>query len=120
MRAKLTANKTQLAFVTMAEERQAKEFFNSYEVGDLPRFSDSRKELYAAFGLTRGNLTQMFGWKNFRRGFAAIRHGIGLPVGDVWQMPGAFVIYKGEIRAAFIHETASDTPDYEKMVCQIN
>lgn len=104
----------------MADESQAETFFSSYSVENFPRFSDPEKKLYDIFGLKRGNVGQMFGWKNFKRGFEAISHGIGMPVGDPWQMPGAFVIHQGNILASFIHETASDVPNYEEMVCGLS
>lgn len=109
-----------MAFVSMANEEKAKEFFARYGVEDLPRFSDPKKELYKAFGLETGSFTQVLGVKSFIRGFEAIKHGIGVPVGDPWQMPGTFLIHKGEITQAFINETVSDKPDYESMVCSLD
>lgn len=115
----LTANGTQLAFVSMAEEAKAARFFARYGVEDLPRFSDQSAKLYQAFGLQRGGASQLFAPKNFIRGFEALMkggHTVGAPVGDVWQMPGVFLIFKDEIRKSFIHETASDKPNYEEMI----
>lgn len=104
----------------MAKEEKAKEFFAQYGVEDLPRFSDPEKKLYNEFGLETGSFTQVLGVKSFIRGLSAFKHGIGAPVGDVWQMPGTFLIHKGEILQAFINENVSDKPDYEGMVCEIN
>ena len=115
----LTANGTQLAFVSMAKEDKAKEFFAQYGVEDLPRFSDPKKKLYQEFGLETGSFTQVLGVKSFVRGLAILKHGIGTPVGDVWQMPGTFLLHKGKILQAFINENVSDVPDYEGMVCEI-
>ncbi len=103
----------------MAKENQAKEFFAQYGVEDLPRFSDPKKQLYNEFGLETGSFTQVLGMKSFGRGLAILKHGIGKPVGDVWQMPGTFLIHKGEILQAFINENVSDVPDYEGMVCSL-
>ncbi len=104
----------------MVNEDQAKEFFARYNVEDLPRFSDPDKKLYNEFGLETGSFTQVLGVKSFIRGLEAFKHGIGKPVGDVWQMPGTFLIHKGEIIEAFINETVSDKPDYEGMACSIH
>ena len=103
----------------MANEGQAKKFFARYKVEDLPRFSDPEKKLYNEFGLETGIFSQVLGVKSFVRGLEAFKHGIGAPVGDVWQMPGTFLIYKGKILQAFINENVSDKPDYERMVCEI-
>jgi AhpC/TSA antioxidant enzyme len=112
-----------LAFIYQAEESQAKKFFSRYKAEHIERFSDQAKELYQAFGLERGNLSQLFSIKTFTRGFEALRNGghfVGKPVGDVWQMPGVFLVYKGEILRSFKHESAGDIPDYEAMsVCEI-
>jgi hypothetical protein len=104
----------------MANEDQAQKFFAQYGVEDLPHFSDPKKILYNEFGLETGSFTQVLGIKSFVRGFEAFKHGIGKPVGDVWQMPGTFLIHKGEVIESFINETVSDKPDYEKMVCSLD
>ena len=39
-------------------------------------------------------------------------HHRGVPVGSVRQMPGTFLVYRGEIVNAFRHERISDRPDY--------
>jgi len=103
----------------MADEEKAKDFFARYGLEDLPRFSDPEKTLYQEFGLETGSFTQVLGVKSWIRGLEVFKHGIGTPVGDVWQMPGTFLIHKGEILQAFINENVSDVPDYEGMVCEI-
>ena len=104
----------------MANEKQAEEFFAKYNVEDLPHFSSPNKELYKAFGLKRGGFSEMFGLTNFVRGFEAISHGVGMPVGDTLQMPGTFLVHKGKVLDSFINKTASDVPNYEEMVCNLN
>ena len=100
----------------MANENQAKEFFAKYGVEDLPHFNSPNKKLYKVFGLEKGGVNALFGLKNFIRGFGAISHGVGKPIGDPFQMPGTFLIYKGEILKSFINKTASDVPNYEEMI----
>ncbi len=104
----------------MANQDQAEKFFAKYGVKDLPHFSSPNKELYKAFGLKRGGFNALFGLKNFARGFGAISHGVGKPVGDPFQMPGTFLIHKGEVLDSFVNKTASDVPNYEEIVCEIN
>jgi hypothetical protein len=103
----------------MGNETKAKEFFANYDAEMFARFSDPEKKLYQTFGLETGSFTQVLGAKSFIRGFSAFQYGIGTPVGDVWQMPGVFLIHKGEILKSFVHEAVSDLPDYEEMVCEI-
>jgi hypothetical protein len=103
----------------MGSETKAKDFFANYNAENFPRFSDPKKILYQTFGLETGSLTQVLGAKSFIRGLSAFKYGIGTPVGDVWQMPGVFLIHKGEILKSFVHETISDLPDYQEIVCEI-
>jgi hypothetical protein len=37
-------------------------------------------------------------------------------IGDGFQMPGVFVLHKGEIKNAFIHQMSHDRPDYLEIV----
>jgi hypothetical protein len=37
--------------------------------------------------------------------------------GDATQMPGVFLLHRGEILKAFKHKTAADRPDYLDMIC---
>lgn len=100
--------------VHMGTDEQAREIVERYGVGDMPRVSDRRRRLYAAFGLVLGGLGQILGPRVVRRGIEASREGHhrGMPVGSVRQMPGTFLVYRGAIVNAFRHERISDRPDY--------
>jgi hypothetical protein len=112
-RAAIEASGTQVAFVHMASDEQAREVFDEFRLGDVPRVSDPSCTLYRAFGLERGRLTQIAGPSVWLRGAAAIlKSGVRLPVGDTLQMPGVFLVFRGEIVVAFRHEHTSDVPDY--------
>jgi hypothetical protein len=39
-------------------------------------------------------------------------HRIGRVVGDGMQMPGVFLVYRGQIIRSFRHKTIADRPDY--------
>jgi peroxiredoxin len=97
-RAGIEATGVQLALVHMASEAQAAPFFASYGLGELPRFSDPKKTLYAAFGLKTMRLSEFLTPRFWLRGAAlAQRNGMGLPVGDVLQLAGAFIVFQGQI-----------------------
>jgi len=107
-----------LAFVHMGNEDQSGEFFSKYDLDDTALISDPKAEIYKAFDLRRGTVLEIFNWEVWKRGYeSAIKsgHGAGLPVGDGFQMPGAFLIHKGEILREFRHETPADRPDYLAM-----
>lgn len=106
---------TGLAFVHMSAEPDAQGFFDSYELGDLPRFSDPDCRLYRAFELKRGGWRELFGWKVWSRGLRAGLlggHGVGAIDGDSFRMPGVFLIRDGRIVKEYRHASAADRPNY--------
>jgi len=118
-RRRIEATGTQIVLIHMGTDQHAHEFFYRYGLSDLPRVSDSIRTLYRAFGLGRGGGWQVFGPSVWWPGFhAAIirRHGIGWPVTDMFQMPGIFLIFHGQVLRSFIHRSAADRPDYAKLV----
>ena len=81
----------QIALVHPASESEAARFFALWGMGELPRVSDPRCELYAALELPKGNLRTLFGprvwWRGFRAGAPRWLGGAGLGVdsqGNVW------------------------------------
>lgn len=116
---------TQLVFVHMTDNETAERYFNRYNLHDNVHVSDPECAYYAAFGLTKGTFTQLFGLHSWIRGFNSgvmQGHGVGPLLGDGFQMPGVFVIQEGEIKDAFIHKLASDRPDYDDLIrncCQV-
>lgn len=118
-RAEIEKTGTRIALVHMGSDAHAEQFFTKYGLGDLPRISDPQCALYRAFGLTRGSLGQLFGWKVWLRGFQAgilRKHGVGMLVGDGFQMPGIFLLFHGEVLNAYVHQSASDRPNYVKLL----
>ena len=66
---------------------------------------------YAAYGLGRGTVGQLFGWRSVVRGAIATLQGhrIGKLSGDGFQMPGTFIIdTAGVVQFAHRHKNASD------------
>jgi hypothetical protein len=101
--------------VHLNSEDIARHYLEKYDLEDIERVEDTEMRLYADFGLTKGNFNQLFGFKNWINGFnSAIFQGNGvrMPMGDGLQMPGVFLIVEGESVHKFIHEYASDRPNY--------
>ena len=76
--------------------------------------ADPEREFYALFGLERSTLRQSFGLGPLRarQRARAKGHTQGSAEGDVWQMPGTFLV-RGE-RVLWSHEYrhAGDLPDF--------
>ncbi|OYT71927.1 MAG: hypothetical protein CFK52_06735 [Chloracidobacterium sp. CP2_5A] len=81
--------------------------------------SDTPLTFYRAFGIERGGLREMFGPEVWARGLRAARKGhfIGLPVGDPFVMPGAFLVSaSGDILWRHNFKHAGDHPDWRTAV----
>lgn len=125
-RERLESTGTKIVFVHMAEDELAERYFNRYELFNAVHVSDPICNFYQAFGLIKGNFTQLFGLKSWIRGFSAGvvgGHGVGVQaLGDGFQMPGVFTIVKEKVKSSFIHRLASDRPNYDELIscCGIN
>ncbi len=81
--------------------------------------SDPDRETYQAFDLARVGMSELFTTRVFTRGFRAAMHGhfFGLPKGDMFQMPGIFLIdTDGIIRYTHRNLDASDNPSIEEIM----
>jgi len=109
-----------IVFVHMAEAEVAEKYFLTFGLKDVNHISDPTCALYKEFGLTKGTTSQLLGLKNWVRGFeVSVGKGIEVSIrqiGDAFQMPGVFVIDNGRIKSKYIHSTAADKPDYEKLI----
>ncbi len=102
----------------LEDEDTARERLAKFGLDDLPTISDPEKLLYKKFQLKQGSVTQLFGLKVWLRGivvgvFKGL--GIGSAMGDPYQMPGVFLLHKGKIVNRYIHESASDRPEYVQL-----
>jgi peroxiredoxin len=107
--------------VHMGDNHEQAGFFAAYGVDDVHRVSDPQQLLYRAYDLHRGGFQQLLGPRVWWRGFKAAilgRHGVGKLVGDGFQMPGVFLVYKNQVLAAKRHDTAADRPDYCQFVSE--
>lgn len=110
---------TKLVMVHMTDFKTAEHYFNRFNIRDAVHISDPTCRFYTAFGLTKGTTTQLFGLQTWIKGFNSSvlkGRGVGLPVGDGFQMPGVFVLQDGEVKEEFIHKVVSDRPDYVGLV----
>ncbi len=120
----LAENGTEIVFVHMAENDVAETYFQKFNLEGVQHISDPSCRYYAAFGLVKGSFNQLFGLQTWIRGFKTTsQYGneMGKHLGDNFQMPGAFMVYKGEVKDQHIHKSASDRPDYDKLLdcCRI-
>lgn len=108
-----------IIFIHMSEKPEAKKFFKKYKIKNPEFISDPSQTYYRQFGLGKGTLKQLFGFKTWYRGFDAgvlNGHGIGRLMGDGLQMPGVFMLLDGEIKSQFIHNSVADQPNYSELM----
>ena len=79
--------------------------------------SDPDHVFYAAFEVQRGGLSQMFGLDALRNGAVALSQGYmqGKAVGDVWTMPGFFLVQGRMLLWRYGVDNAGDQPDFAEV-----
>ena len=104
----------------MAENKVAQDYLDDYNLGDSLHISDPNCTFYTAFRLTKGSFSQLYGLQTWIRGFSKDTKNYKLQMtkglGDSTQMPGIFIIHKGDIKEHFIHKFAADRPDYGQLL----
>lgn len=117
-RKQIEAEGNVIVLVHMESNELAEDYFKKYKLVGVRHVHDPDCILYARFGLSKGSFGQLFGLRTMMRGFSAgisMKQFGGAPFGDAFQMPGIFVFHQGKLVATFIHEQASDRPDYVKI-----
>jgi hypothetical protein len=76
--------------------------------------ADPELVFYEAFGVDRGSLLQMFGPFVLAAGLRARRKGFenGERSGDIYRMPGAFLVKDGAVLWRHLYRHAGDQPDF--------
>lgn len=113
-RAALDGGGVTIVLVHQSTDNRAAEHFARYQLDDLPRISDPDCSFYRAARLPRGTFGQLFGRRVWWQGFRAAifgGHGIGRLEGDGFQMPGAFLVHRGQVTAMQRYHSAADRPD---------
>lgn len=105
-------------FVHMGSSEQGQQYLAAYGWANVRHISDPEATFYEAFQLERAKFDQVFGFINWWRGLIAFikGHGIGLPVGDGFRMPGVFVLKNGRVVEGFRPIYAAEQPDYDTLI----
>lgn len=110
-----------IVLVHMGDDERDAEFFDRYDLGDVPRIADPQCRLYRQFGLDLGSFVELLGPPVWIRGFIAAilkRHGVGRLQGNGFQMPGAYIYECGQILGGIQHTRSSDRPNYTELAEQ--
>ncbi len=116
----IEGKKVRIVFVHMAADEMAETYFKRYELEGITHISDADQRYYAAFGVTRGSFSQLYGLRTWTRGYAASKKGhkleLAQALGDSTQMPGIFLLKDREIKHSYLHQLPSDRPNYEELL----
>lgn len=114
--------RARVVFVHQAPEDAANAaFFEAAGVGDIPRVSDPGRDLYRAVGLKRGSIWAVLGpyvWVRSIQAMLSMRR-LGRVIGDVFQMPGVFIVHNGEVVGSYVHKSQASRPDYVAVSCAV-
>ena len=105
--------KARVVLVGLGTPSEADEFAATYTI-PFPIVADPEKKLYRKFGLKQMSTLGFLSPGLALKGFTAILggHGIGMPQGDIRQLPGVFIINTaGQIIFNHIAENPADHPD---------
>ena len=110
-----------MVLVGLGDVEQTAAFKDRFDV-PFPMIADPEKRLFEAFRLKQASAGALFSAKMVLRGVAAMAkgHGIGVPKGDVRQLPGVFIIGT-EGRILFDHHAAgpADHPSPETLLAAL-
>ena len=105
--------KARVVLVGLGTPSEADEFAAKYNI-PFPIVADPEKKLYRKFGLKQMSTLGFLSPGLALKGVTAILggHGIGMPQGDIRQLPGVFIINTaGQIIFNHIAENPADHPD---------
>ncbi|APZ90910.1 SelL-related redox protein [Fuerstiella marisgermanici] len=107
---------TQIAFVHMGQQEPV-ELMERYRLTDVHSFRDPTCSLYDTFGLKLGSFNELLGPRVWWRGTLAWMsgHTSGGFDGNVFRMPGVFLMHNGEVVRGFRHRSAAERPDYVRL-----
>jgi peroxiredoxin len=103
----------QVVLVGMGTTEESAAFEMKFDI-PFPLISDPNRKLYQAFGLKMISALELFSPSVALKGVLAITkgHTVGIPVGDVRQLPGVFIINTdGRIVYSHFAGDPSDHPD---------
>ncbi len=100
-----------VVFVGLGSVEETAAFKQRFKV-PFTMVADAKKHLYRAFRLKQASAGSLFSAKMIVKGVNAMARGhrLGVPQGDVRQLPGVFIIDTGRIRFSHHAATPADHP----------
>ena len=103
-------------FVHMSSVQEGARVLGDYGLGGVAHISDFDQELYKLFLLDRGSFSQYFGPKVLKKSLKDLFiYGVGGIKGDVFQMPGVFLINESGVISSYRYSTIADDVNFEQL-----
>lgn len=114
---------TEIVLVTFTDPSNLEAYRSAHEL-PFPILVDPDRDAYRAFGLGRGSIARIYGWKAARRYFEIFRSdglsGLARPTEDTLQLGGDFVVGPdGSLVYGFWGEGPDDRPDVDELIAAI-
>ncbi len=110
-----------VVLVGMGTPEETADFAKNLEI-PMPMIADPGRNLYRSFGLKTATIPELFLPSVAFKAVAAMvqGHTVGLPVGDIRQLPGVFIIDTGG-RIVFSHvgRDPADHPDPDTLLAAL-
>jgi len=112
--------RTTVALVTFTDPVSLTTYSGRHDLG-FPILRDPERHAYAAFGLERGSLMRVWGWRAARRYASLLRadglRGLRRPTEDTRQLGGDFVVdADGRLAWGFWGDGPDDRPSVDEIV----
>jgi hypothetical protein len=104
-----------VALVHMGTDEDAVGELAPFELEYVSRIADPERKLHGVFEFGQATSAQRWGPRVWGSAFRAGRRGRGRVVGERRQLPGAFLLKRGEIERAYRAETMADAPDFREI-----
>ena len=117
-KAQFEDNGFQIILVGLGTFDQAEAFKKRFSLS-FPIICDPEKKLYRTYGLGGGSVASMVSPAFLLKGLKTLSkgHTLGIPQGDIMQMPGVFLIdTSGNIRYAHYSKDPSDNPSINTLL----
>lgn len=114
---------TEIVLVTFTDQAHAESYQSSNDV-PFPVLIDKDRLAYRAFGLGRGSLWRVWGWRALRSYIEILRvsglRGLHRPIEDSRQLGGDFIVdADGTLAWTFYGEGPDDRPSVDELVAAL-
>lgn len=112
---------TAVAVITFGQPDYVKQYVEQHEPG-FPVLIDPTRSVYTDYGLERGSVLRVWGWKAAKRWLEILRNqrsfrGLATPTEDTLQLGGDFIIDRdGILQYSFWGEGPDDRPSIGELV----